>query len=170
MVDQMSSNIENLQDSPHLLDILVQMEDVLDAMDLYVFRHWLNGEIVEGPNVRRYWLSMTLRYPKDNMPDPRGAKRLLKHGVRVDYTEVTEKDANDTNSPQGETGEESEGVEVWHVRISIPRRLCSQMSDAQQSYYEDDVDVEHAEDAKDDGMDDESAYIEDDDGDEYEPS
>lgn len=170
----MAIDFEQLQDSPHLLDILVQMEDVLDSMDVYVFKNWLKGEVAEGPQVRRYWLDMTLRYPYDEMPDPRAALRLLKHGVRVDFEKARVGDDDeakplDKNDPaanpqtanelavEGQEEEDTSNM-VWLVRVSIPRRLVAQMNDAQHDFYDEEVDIDQVEDAKDDGLDDESSY------------
>lgn len=156
----MAIDFELLQDSPHLLDLLVQMEDVLDSMDVYVFKNWLKGEVAEGPVVRRYWLDMTLRYAYDEMPDPRGALRLLKHGVRVDFSKA-QIDGDDEPKPvtesEDEVDEDTSNM-VWLVRVSIPRRLVVQMNDAQHDFYDDEVDIDQVEDAKDDGLDDESSY------------
>jgi hypothetical protein len=173
----MAIDLEQLQDSPHLLDILIQMEDVLDSMDIYVFRNWIKGEVVEGPIVRRYWLDMTLRYPYLDMPDPKAGLRLLKHGVRVDFEKgrYEDKPAAKLNSPNasdplpGSEDEEDEN-RVWLVRLSIPRRLIDQMNDAQHDFYDEDVDTDDVEDAKDDGMDDEeSGFTDDAMGDETDP-
>lgn len=157
----MAIDFEKLQESPHLLDILIQMEDVLDTMDVYVFKNWLRGEIVEGPIVRRYWLDMTLRYPFDKMPDPKAGLRLLKHGVRVDYEKARyETEEFGSGGVEIEENEEDENTEdlVWLVRISIPRRLVSQMNAAQHDFYDEEIDVDDVEDAQDSGLDDESGY------------
>lgn len=158
----MAIDFELLQDSPYLLDILVQMEDVLDSMDVYVFKNWLKGEVAEGPIVRRYWLDMTLRYNYDEMPDPRAALRLLKHGVRVDFSkgrlEDGKEDASAIENPDEVDEENDTDNLVWLVRISIPRRLVVQMNNAQHDFYDEEVDIEQVEDAKDDGIDDESSY------------
>lgn len=177
----MAIDLEKLQESPHLLDILLQMEDVLDTMDIYVFKNWLKGEVVEGPFVRRYWLNMTLLYKYDEMPDPRAALRLLKHGVRVDFEEARYEDlekekaqiaeeadtngfmtANEkSNEKKAEEDDADNKNKVWLVQISIPRRLVVQMAAAQHDFYDEEVDIDQVEDAKDDGMDDESGYRED---------
>lgn len=149
----MAIDFELLQDSPHLLDILVQMEDVLDSMDLYVFKNWIRGQVAEGPIVRRYWLSMTLKYAYDEMPDPRGALRLLKHGVRVDFEEAKYDDKKAKNNDV-----ENDDNKVWLVHVSIPRRLVVQMNDASHDFYDDEVDIDQVEDAKDAGLGDETAY------------
>lgn len=154
----MPVDLEALEDSPHLLDLLVQMEDILDSTDVYCFKNWLDGEVVEGPKVRRYWLDMTLRYPYAKMPDPKAALRLLKQGVRVDYTKANE---------EGEALDEDEGKGkadkadmFWLVRISIPRRLILDTNAGQLEFYDDEVDVEDVQDANDAGLNAESAYTE----------
>lgn len=152
----MPLDLEQIQDSPHLLDILLQMEDVLDSMDLYVFRNWLKGEVAEGPVVRRYWLDFTLKYKRDEMPDPKGALRLLKHGVRVDYQKARQQGDNDVEVDDNDEAE-PENL-FWLVKISIPRRLVVQMDAAEHDFYDEEVDVDQVEDAKDDGMDDESGF------------
>lgn len=161
----MAIDFEKLHESPHLLDILIQMEDVLDSLDVYVFKNWLRGEVVEGPLVRRHWLDMTLRYPFKRMPDPKAATRLLKHGIRVDYEKATyeaDKFKGGTNgfaAPVTQMVPDPNSDEsVWLVRVSIPRRLISQMSAAQHDFYDEEIDIDDVEDAQDDGMDDETEF------------
>ena len=167
-------DLDKISDSPHLLDILLQMEDVLDSLDIYVFKNWYRGEVVEGPKVRRYWLDFTLKYDIDRMPDPKAALRLMKHGARVDFwkakygkegefedSAVSESDmAEHEANGGGEKGSE----DFWLVRISIPRRLVAQMSAEEMDFYDEDVDIDDVEDAKDTGIDDESAYMDDEQG------
>lgn len=147
----MAIDLDQLQDSPHLLDLLVQMEDVLDSLDVYVFKNWIDGELIDGPVVRRYWLDMTLRYPYSRMPDPQAALRLLKHGVRVDYQKAKEDGSA--------ADEDADGAGVfWLVKVSIPRRLVVDITAKQLDFYDDEIDAEDVQDAKDAGMDDETAY------------
>lgn len=160
-------DLDKLQESPNLLDTLIQMEDIMDSMDIYVFKNWLDGEIIEGPVVRRYWLDMTLYYPFDTkkpdngMPDPKGALRLIKHDIRIDYERAQEADddfdENDFNEDASQS--EEKNTSDWLVRVSIPRRLVVQMASAQHDFYDEEVDIDQVEDAKDSGLDSESAYF-----------
>lgn len=149
----MAIDFDKIKESPHLLDILVQMEDVLDSFDVYVFKNWLKGEIVDGPKVRRYWFDMTLRYPLDQMPDPMGARRLLKHGVRVNYDKATVEE---------EDGSEPEGATHWEIKVSIPKRLLSDMNSAELDLYDEEVEIEDVQDAQDEGMNDETGFTDED--------
>jgi len=155
----MALDIEKINDSPHLLDILIQMEDVLDSLDLYVFSNWMKGEVVDGPVVRRYWFDFTLRYDIEEMPDPRGAMRLLKHGVRVDYNKATV-ETEEGEEPVNEDGEAT--ATHWEIKISIPKRLVNDMNAAELDFYDEDIDIEDVQDAQDIGMDDESGMMADD--------
>lgn len=164
-------DLEKITESPHLLDILLQMEEVLDSLDIYVFENWYLGEVVEGPKIRRYWLDFTLKYDIDKMPDPKAALRLMKHGARVDFWKAKygkdgefedEAEVAETSQKRQEDESDKEKLDLfWLVRISIPRRLVSQMSAEELDFYDDEVDVEDVEDAKDTGIDDESAYMRD---------
>lgn len=149
----MAVDIEKLNDSPHLLDIMIQMEDVLDSLDIYVFANWMKGEIVDGPLVRRYWFDFTLRYPIDDMPDPRGAMRLLKHGVRVDYNKATLEE---------EDGSDPGKATHWEIKISIPKKLIADMNAAELDFYDEEIETEDVQDAQDVGMDNESGIRDED--------
>lgn len=158
----MAIDLERIIESPHILDILIQMEDVLDSMDIYVFENWALGEIVEGPLIKRYWLEFTLRYPHHRMPDPKAALRLMKHDIRVDFYEAEFKDGSEKVI---ETEEERQTEKMddtyWMVRVTIPRRLVTQMSDVQNQFYADYVDVDDVDTAKDAGLGDESSVTND---------
>jgi hypothetical protein len=170
----MPVDLEKIQDSPHLLDILLQMEDVLDSLDVYCFKNWFKGEVVEGPSIRRYWLNFTLKYDYKSMPDPRGGLRLLKHGIRVEFEkakeetpgvvskdEKTETVGQDDLEPQAAQKTNPEKTDdIWLVHISMPRRLVSQIATSEMDFYDDEIDVDDVEDAKDSGIDDESEAYE----------
>jgi len=140
-------DLSKIEETPHLLDLLLEMEDVIDSLDVYVFRNWLLGEVVSGPNIRRYWVNMKLMFPRDKMPDPRGGLRLLKHGVLVKY-----KKGSVPNTIEGTD------VDVWFVDLDFPRKLLSGINDSGTDYYEDEIDIDDIESAKDQGVDAETQY------------
>lgn len=71
--------------SQTLLDILLAFEEYLDNLDIYTFKNWIDGDVVEGPLVRRYWATIVLKYAYEKMPDPVGGLRILKHGGKVRF-------------------------------------------------------------------------------------
>ena len=53
-----------------LLDCLLEFEKSADEMGIYTYKNWMEGEIVAGPKVGRYWVEVTIMYPREQMPDP----------------------------------------------------------------------------------------------------
>lgn len=149
---ELELDLEKIDDSRHLLDTLIQMENVLDSLDVYVYKNWFDGQVVEGPIVRRYWATMSLLYPYDKMPDPRAALRLLKHGVQVEFDRMQR--APDAPNPGDKPKHKPE---EWLVRLSFPRRLLDQNEEADLEEYDDEVNPDDVNAAKDTGMDDESS-------------
>lgn len=143
----MAIDLNNIEETPHLLDILLEMEDTLDSLDIYVFKNWINGEVVDGPRIKRYWVTVTLQYAHDQMPDPRAGLRLLKHGILVSFLKG-ELEAM-ANKP---------AEAVWLVKLEVPRKLLSGMNNTASDYYDDEVDQDDLEDAKDMGIDNTTGY------------
>lgn len=141
----MELDLKKIEETPHLLDVLLGIEDVLDSLDVYVFRNWLIGEVVGGPVIRRYWVQITLMYLKNQMPDPRAGLRLLKHGVLVKFREE--------NMPNSVEGKEEP---VWLVELNVPRKLIGGLNGSETDYYDDEIDVDDIESAKDMGVDEDS--------------
>jgi hypothetical protein len=50
-------NIENIYGSNNSLNILKDFERVLDELDLYVYENWIDGELIEGPEESRYYIT-----------------------------------------------------------------------------------------------------------------
>ena len=75
--------VRKVYEQDGLLDILTSFEKFLDDSNLYVYSGWMDGVIVEGPNVSKYWVEIVLMFDGATMPDPRGAKLFERHGVKV---------------------------------------------------------------------------------------
>ena len=72
--------VKNIYMSEGVIATLLDYERVLDEMDIYAFRNWAIGELVEGPEIKRYSVSCVFMWPRELMPDPKGARRLLPFG------------------------------------------------------------------------------------------
>ena len=68
-----------------LLDVLIEFEKSMDEMGIYTYKNWMEGEVVDGPKVGRYWVDITLMYPREQMPDPAGGQRLMGYDCKVYY-------------------------------------------------------------------------------------
>jgi len=149
--------IDKLNDSKSLIDVLIQMEDYLDSLDLYVYKNWFDGEIVDGPNITRYWVSMILKYPHKKMPDPQGALRLIKHGAKVSFNKSFDEVPVTITQPSdyrpGSKKPKMDKEPIWLVTVQIPRRFIEELDDSDLELYADEIDVDDVSDARDDNID-----------------
>jgi len=120
-------NIEGIYDSDTSFQVLKDFERVLDELDIYVYKNWEDGEIVDGPRIDRHWVSCTFMWPRNKMPDPMGGKRLAdydcKLGYKKDYMIVPRKirtsDDVRPNTKKGKLDREA----IWTVEIQMPKKL-----------------------------------------------
>lgn len=136
--------VQKLFDDSGLMDILLGVEEYFDNADLYVFSNWIDGEIVEGPVVSKYWVEVTLKYDMDKMPDPRGAYLFENQGtkimVRQDVERVIPKYAKDMDDLDIESGKvKEEKVPVILIKFVIPRRLVDAASVEEYKLLDDDM-------------------------------
>lgn len=158
---------KRLHKHTNLTDILIQIEDFFDGLDLYVFANWFEGEIFKGPEIRRYWVDITLLYEYEQMPDPQGAVRLQKHGADVYFEkELKEKALSIETQDDYRKGQKGKpkivDEPVWLVHISIPRKFIEELDDDDLELYDDDVNAEDVSDARDENVDQEDAFKDDD--------
>lgn len=121
--------IKGIYTSDGTMNTLLDFERVLDESDLYAFKNWELGEIVDGPDVKRYTVSCIFMYPDKLMPDPRGAKRLLTVGCNVHFKKTKIKTPVEIKDPGdyklGTHYPKMTEKEVWLVRIEMPKDLMN---------------------------------------------
>ena len=78
-------NVQSLYGVGPTLDVLKDFERVIDELDVYVFKNWEDGELLEGPKDSRHFTTCSFMWPEDKMPDPSGGKKLLDAGCKVVY-------------------------------------------------------------------------------------
>ena len=81
----LNNHLRKVSEGESLLDMLLEFEGILDEVDLYAYKNWSKGEILEGPDVGRHWVSAKFMYMSEDMPDPSGAERLLSRGIKVNF-------------------------------------------------------------------------------------
>lgn len=125
--------IQKLFDDDGLREILLGVEEYFDNMDLYVFDNWIDGELVQGPIVSKYWVDCTFKYTKEKMPDPRGSLLFINQGTKITFKEDVElvpihvpMDQNDIDPQTGKSKDEE--VPIILVNFHIPRRLVDTRS------------------------------------------
>lgn len=128
--------IQQLYDNSGMLDILLAVEKYFDDNDLYAYTGVIEGELVEGPNVTKYWCTVTFKYYRENFPDPTAFTVLEKHGTKVQVKADYEirpiakpRSRNDMKTQATQHGSvnvpRTERVPVLLVRFQIPRNLIN---------------------------------------------
>jgi len=130
-------NLQTLTATDSTFKILKDYERVLDELDLYVYKNWLDGELLAGPEVNRYTVTCKWMWPKEDMPDPSGAERLLEYGCKVQYEKTHIMIPRKIHSPSdfrpGTKKGKIDAHPIWIVTISMPKKL---MQDIYQGYSE----------------------------------
>lgn len=159
------STIQDIMTSDGSISTLLDFERVLDEADLYAYKNWEVGELVQGPDLGRYSVKCTFMWPKNLMPDPRGAKRLLAIGCKLVFAKskikvpIEVKDYSDfvpgTKYPKA--------VEkpVWFVQIEMPLHLMDDIKEGSIDMAGQKIDLSEIEDAYDKDLDKEGADKED---------
>jgi len=120
-------NIQKLSENNSAFQVLKDFERVIDALDIYVFKNWINGEIKEGPEVSRYSVKCSLMWDRDEMPDPAGGKRLHDYGCKVVYKKdhilIPRKIKSPKDYRPGTKKGKIDAHPIWIVEITIPKKL-----------------------------------------------
>ena len=133
-IDTIYTTLDDVYGSENVLDILVEFERIFDQLDIYVFKNWIKGEIVEGPSIDRYWITVTLMYPYKMMPDPEGALRLIDRGCKVWFGQDTLQHVAKIKGPESYERDEDGHLEpklikspVWTVKVTMPRHFVDEI-------------------------------------------
>ena len=133
-LEDIKSTLVRISKGDSLLDTLLEFERTLDTAQVFAYKHWLLGEIVDGPHIDRYWYRLTLQYPAAKMPDPDGGLRLTKLGAKVGFQKSIFKkpvkvrgpeDWRDTTTKKAKIAEHP----VWLVTISLPIKYINHSLD-----------------------------------------
>ena len=120
-------NVDAVYSSNTSFQVLKDFERVLETLDIYVYENWLQGELLEGPRVDRHWVTCSFMWPKDQMPNPRAAKRLFEHECRVKFDETVIVKPRKIEGPDdfrpGTTKGKLDRHPIWVVTISMPKKL-----------------------------------------------
>jgi hypothetical protein len=144
------------------LNTLLDFERVLDELDLYVFSHWKEGELVEGPVYEKYFVTCTFMWPYKLMPDPRGGERLLDYDCEVYYSKdqleypikVKTPDDFEPGTKMPKMGKKP----VWLVTVVMPKKLMQEIQQGSLDLESATLDLEDIEQAYEEGQDSEVNY------------
>ena len=124
-----ADNIKDLYMSEGSLLTLMDFERVLDELDLYAFKNWQLGELVQGPDIGKYKVGCIFMWPEELMPDPRGGRRLLPFDCDVKYKRSSIKIPIKIEEPDDFVAGTHKArlieKKVWLVEIVMPKALMS---------------------------------------------
>jgi len=150
------------------LDVLLQVDSVLDSLNIYAYKNWIEGEIVDGPHIERYWVTLTLMYPHKLMPDPAGAERILAKGGKVFFAKdelitaaklVTPDDVAEIEDERRPNMPAAKKIKrpIWLITLELPRTFLDSMTSDKVKIDDLSIDTQTVEDAYDDGLGDDDA-------------
>ena len=162
-IEELKDTLDSLVDSSNDLNILIEFEEVLDNLNIYSYKNWEFGEVIAGPEVTKYWVTVTLMYPYKLMPDPDAALRLMKHGARVFYGKDTFMEPIKVKTPDDLEATDEDGKRkpkrikrpIWLVTIEMPREFVSEFDSNKITINGIDIDMSEVEGAYDTDYDDE---------------
>lgn len=145
--------IKNIYMSDGAMNTLLDFERVLDEADVYAFRNWINGELVQGPEIGRYSCTCTFMWPYKLMPDPRATIRLANVGCNVKMLkseiEVPIAVTSYEDFQSGSRYPKMKENKVWFMQIAIPFDLMDDIKEGSVDIADQTIDLSEIEDAYD---------------------
>lgn len=149
--------VKGIMTSDGSMSTLLDFERVLDEADLYAFRNWILGELVQGPVVKRYTVTCIFMWPYKLMPDPNGGRRLVSIGCSVKFGKskikvpVEVKDYDDF--VPGTRYPKKKSKQVWFVEITIPKELMNDIKEGSIDLADQTIDLKELDDSYEEDLD-----------------
>lgn len=149
--------IKGIMTSDGSMATLLDFERVLDEADLYAFKNWILGELVQGPMVKRYSVSCVFMWPYKLMPDPTAAKRLLNLGCKITYGKSSLKVPVEVDNYEdfvpGTRYPKMKKRRVWFIEIEIPKELMNDIREGSIDLADQEIDLQDLDDAYESDLD-----------------
>lgn len=129
-LDSIKQTLVNISKGDTILDTLLEFERTLDNAEIFAYKNWILGELVEGPDIGRYWYKTVWMYPYAMMPDPTAGLRLTKLGAKVNFRKGIFKKPVKVKGPQDWKDPETKDAkmvdhEIWLVTIELPLKYIN---------------------------------------------
>lgn len=151
---QIADNIKKIYMSEGSLLTLLDFERVLDSLDVYAFKNWELGELVQGPTISKYKVSCIFMWPEYLMPDPRGGRRLLPFDCEVKFKRTNMQIPMKIEDPQdyipGTKKARIVEKKIWLVEITMPKSLMSDIKTGSIDMEDQEIDLSDLDAAYDD--------------------
>jgi len=154
---QVADNIRDIYMSEGSLTTLLDFERVLDEVDIYAFKNWEIGELVDGPEIGKYRVTCTFMWPLKLMPDPRGGRRLLAFDCEVEYQrkeiKIPIKITDPSDYRPGTKKAKLMTRDVWLVTITMPKALMNDIRTGSIEMEDQDIDLDELDQAYEQDLD-----------------
>jgi hypothetical protein len=154
---QVADNIRDIYMSEGSLTTLLDFERVLDEVDIYAFKNWEIGELVDGPEIGKYRVTCTFMWPLKLMPDPRGGRRLLAFDCEVEYQrkeiKIPIKITDPSDYRPGTKKAKLTTKDVWLVTITMPKALMNDIRTGSIEMEDQDIDLDELDQAYEQDLD-----------------
>ena len=154
---QVADNIRDIYMSEGSLTTLLDFERVLDEVDIYAFKNWEIGELVDGPEIGKYRVTCTFMWPLRMMPDPRGGRRLLAFDCEVEYQrkeiKIPIKITDPSDYRPGTKKAKLVTKDVWLVTIIMPKALMNDIRTGSIEMEDQDIDLDELDQAYEQDLD-----------------
>lgn len=149
--------IKGIYTSDGSMAVLLDFERVLDELDIYSYKNWRYGELVEGPDIGRYAVTCIFLWPYKLMPDPRAGLRLTSLDCKVEYKKdkmkIPEKITNPGDFRPGTHKAKLIEKDIWLVRIIMPKDLMQDIKTGSLEIEDQAIDLADLEDAYEEDLD-----------------
>lgn len=153
-LEDIRNTLARITQGETILDILYEFERTMDMAGLRAYKNWYKGELVNGPEISKYWVKCTFMYPHKYMPDPNAGMRLKKIGCKIGFEESTFKKPVKIHSPADWEDKEfkrakMKSVPVWLVHIEMPMKYITDNFDDINAYLNETPEPTYDEEAQD---------------------
>ena len=154
---QVADNIRDIYMSEGSLTTLLDFERVLEEVDIYAFKNWDIGELVDGPEIGKYRVTCTFMWPLKMMPDPRGGRRLLAFDCEVEYQrkeiKIPIKITDPSDYRPGTKKAKLVTKDVWLVTITMPKALMNDIRTGSIEMEDQEIDLDELDQAYEQDLD-----------------
>jgi hypothetical protein len=149
-LESIKKTLVNISKGNDILDMLIEFERTMDNAEIFAYKNWILGELVEGPDIGRYWFKTVWMYPYALMPDPNAGLRLTKLGAKVNFRKGIFKKPVKVTGPKDWVDPESKRAkmaehEVWLVTIDLPLKYINRGLEQGDEIIQKDIDDTNAE-------------------------
>lgn len=149
-LDSIKKTLVTISKGETLLDTLLEFERTLDNAEIFAYKNWILGELVEGPIIGRYWYKTVWMYPYAMMPDPNAGLRLTKLGAKVNFQKGTFKKPVKVHGPEDWVDPSTKRAkmaehDVWLVTIDLPIKYINRGLEHTDDIIQKDIDDTNAE-------------------------